>query len=360
MCTAERLQVTRGWPAGQASASGQLEVGRALHVLEVGVGGERLALGDQPGSGVGAQEARQDRDTRGAPARRRGGRRPRRRARRGQDRVAVEVDQRHGIGTARASDCLACSGACATDGCPSRSSRPSSSATTRSPTTCPRARWPTAGCATSASTLDLDDLLLCYGDHLGDPLLREAVAAGGDGLSPRRRARHRRCRGRAVLHRDVAARARRPRRGRAHELRHQPRDAARHRRRPRRGRPRASTTAGGSTSTGWPRACRPGSTRLHQRDPPAQPDRHDVRPAPRSRRSWRWPSATGAVLLVDETYRDLTHGDAAADGGHPVAPRRSACRRCRRPTGSRACASAGRCAATASWPRRCSPPRSRC
>jgi aspartate/methionine/tyrosine aminotransferase len=30
--------------------------------------------------------------------------------------------------------------------------------------------------------VDLDDLLLCYGDHLGDPLLREAVAAGGDGL----------------------------------------------------------------------------------------------------------------------------------------------------------------------------------
>jgi aspartate/methionine/tyrosine aminotransferase len=32
--------------------------------------------------------------------------------------------------------------------------------------------------------LDLDELLLCYGDHLGDPLLREAVAAGGEGLSP--------------------------------------------------------------------------------------------------------------------------------------------------------------------------------
>jgi aspartate/methionine/tyrosine aminotransferase len=28
----------------------------------------------------------------------------------------------------------------------------------------------------------LDDLLLCYGDHLGDPALREAVAAGGPGL----------------------------------------------------------------------------------------------------------------------------------------------------------------------------------
>ncbi len=32
--------------------------------------------------------------------------------------------------------------------------------------------------------LDLDDLLLCYGDHLGDPLLRDAVAAGGEGLHP--------------------------------------------------------------------------------------------------------------------------------------------------------------------------------
>jgi aspartate/methionine/tyrosine aminotransferase len=32
--------------------------------------------------------------------------------------------------------------------------------------------------------LDLDELLLCYGDHLGDPLLRDAVAAGGEGLTP--------------------------------------------------------------------------------------------------------------------------------------------------------------------------------
>jgi aspartate/methionine/tyrosine aminotransferase len=28
--------------------------------------------------------------------------------------------------------------------------------------------------------IDVDNLLLCYGDHLGDPLLREAVAAGGE------------------------------------------------------------------------------------------------------------------------------------------------------------------------------------
>ena len=32
--------------------------------------------------------------------------------------------------------------------------------------------------------IDVDDLLLCYGDHLGDPLLRAAVAAGGDGVDP--------------------------------------------------------------------------------------------------------------------------------------------------------------------------------
>ncbi len=30
---------------------------------------------------------------------------------------------------------------------------------------------------------DLEDLVLCYGDHLGDPVLREAVAALGDGLT---------------------------------------------------------------------------------------------------------------------------------------------------------------------------------
>jgi aspartate/methionine/tyrosine aminotransferase len=31
--------------------------------------------------------------------------------------------------------------------------------------------------------IDLDHLLLCYGDHLGDPVLREAVAAQGAGLT---------------------------------------------------------------------------------------------------------------------------------------------------------------------------------
>ena len=32
--------------------------------------------------------------------------------------------------------------------------------------------------------LDLSSLLLCYGDHLGDPLLRESVAIGGGGVGP--------------------------------------------------------------------------------------------------------------------------------------------------------------------------------
>jgi len=36
----------------------------------------------------------------------------------------------------------------------------------------------------SGGATALDELLLCYGDHLGDLLLREAVAAGGDGLHP--------------------------------------------------------------------------------------------------------------------------------------------------------------------------------
>ena len=42
---------------------------------------------------------------------------------------------------------------------------------------------------------------------------------------------------------------------------------------------------------------------------PAQPDRHDVRPRDAATRSSSWPNASGAVLLVDETYRDLTHGE---------------------------------------------------
>ncbi len=66
---------------------------------------------------------------------------------------------------------------CVTDGCRSRSSRLSSSATTRSPTTCPRARCPIAVCRISGSTSISTSWCSATRDHLGDPMLREAVAA---------------------------------------------------------------------------------------------------------------------------------------------------------------------------------------
>ena len=141
---------------------------------------------------------------------------------------------------------------CATDGCRSRSSRPSSSATTPSPTTCPRARSPTGASPTSGSTsaaalgASRGSTTCCsaYGDHLGDPLLREAVAAGGAGLRADDVARHAgRGRG-AVRDRDVAARAGRPRGRRAHQLRDEPRDSARDRR-------RRSTSSTSRFDDGW-------------------------------------------------------------------------------------------------------------
>ncbi len=105
----------------------------------------------------------------------------------------------------------------------------------------------------SGGATALDELLLCYGDHLGDPALREAVAAGGDGLHPDH-----------VLVTPGAAAALfatatsllepgDARGRRAHQLRDQPRDATRDRRRPRRRRPRTSTTVGASIPMRSPR-----------------------------------------------------------------------------------------------------------
>ena len=85
--------------------------------------------------------------------------------------------------------------------------------------------------------LDLDSLLLCYGDHLGDPVLREAVAAQGSGLTA----------GDVLVTPGAAAALfcvatahpeprRSPRRD-PHQLRDQPRDAPGHRRGRRRRRP---------------------------------------------------------------------------------------------------------------------------
>jgi aspartate/methionine/tyrosine aminotransferase len=40
------------------------------------------------------------------------------------------------------------------------------------------------GLGSAGGATALDELLLCYGDHLGDPVLREAVAEGGAGIRP--------------------------------------------------------------------------------------------------------------------------------------------------------------------------------
>ena len=71
---------------------------------------------------------------------------------------------------------------CATGGCRSRRSRPSSWATGGSATTWPRARSRTPRSGTSAWISR--GLVLQYGDHLGLPELRELIAADGAGLSP--------------------------------------------------------------------------------------------------------------------------------------------------------------------------------
>ena len=71
---------------------------------------------------------------------------------------------------------------CATDGCRSRSSRLSNSATSTITNNLSESSVADRRLADLGIDVDLDDLLLCYGDHLGDPALREAIAAGGDGV----------------------------------------------------------------------------------------------------------------------------------------------------------------------------------
>ena len=206
--------------------------------------------------------------------------------------------------------------------------------------------------------LDLDDLILCYGDHLGDPVLREPVAGtGGGGLDARSRARHARRGGCAVRGGDLAARPGRPRRGGAHQLRHQHRDAAGRRRRRRLRRPRASRTASGSTSTGWPRSS--GPTRSWSASPSPHNPTGTMCTRGRARRGGRPGRARRGHAAV---RRDLPRPHprrAAAAGRLAVGPggERELDVEGLRP--ARASGSAGRSPPTRSCARRCSPPRSR-
>ena len=201
--------------------------------------------------------------------------------------------------------------------------------------------------------------LLCYGDHLGDPLLRERGRRRRRRARARRRARHAGRGGRAVRTATVAARAAattpsscapttpRTSRRRARSAPTSTSSTSR------------STTAGSSTSTGS-RHARP--ARRDQADlghVPAQPDRHDARPRVRCTRSSSSPSESGAVLLVDETYRDLTHGEPAADGGDALAARDQRLVDVEGVRAARAARRLGRVPRSASSPRRCSRRRSR-
>ena len=166
--------------------------------------------------------------------------------------------------------------------------------------------------------VDLDELLLCYGDHLGDPLLREAVAAGGDGLSPDdvlvtagaaaalfcvattllEPGDHA-----VVVRTNYATNLETPRAIGADldvvDLRfddgwrldvEQVAAAGARRRRPGSS---ASPSPHNPTGTMFDRATLDALVELAER--------------------------AGAVLLVDETYRDLTHGEPLPAGGHAVA-----------------------------------------
>ena len=148
----------------------------------------------------------------------------------------------------------------------------------------------------------------------------DAVAAGGDGIARRRRARHAGRGRRALRDGDGAPRSGRSRRGRAHQLRDEPRDAARDRRRSRHRRSRVRRAAGRSTSTRIAARVRAGRDAVDLRHVPAQPDRARCSTSTDARtRSSKLAERSGAVLLVDETYRDLTHGELASARGVAVA-----------------------------------------
>ncbi len=167
--------------------------------------------------------------------------------------------------------------------------------------------------------LDLDELVLCYGDHLGDPVLREAVAATGEGLS----ADH-------VLVTTGAAAALF---GLATALL-EPGDHAvvvRTNYATNLETPRAIgadlAVVDLAYDDGWAldvdevaRRVEPGRTRLISVTCPHNPT-GTVLPEADLHRLVELAERSGAVLLVDETYRDLTHGVAPLPLAATLSPR---------------------------------------
>jgi aspartate/methionine/tyrosine aminotransferase len=154
---------------------------------------------------------------------------------------------------------------------------------------------------------DLDELVLCYGDHLGHPPLREAIAGGGPGLTPDDvlvtpgAATALFCAATALLERGDHAVVVRTNYATNLET------------------PRAIgadlEVVDLDFSDGWRldldrvrAAVRPGRTRLISVTSPHNPT-GTVLDISTLTGLVELAGSAGAVLLVDETYRDLSHGD---------------------------------------------------
>ena len=214
---------------------------------------------------------------------------------------------------------------CAIAGCRSRSSRPNSSATTRSPTICRRARWPTGGSRTSGSssspvaagrsTSCCSAMATISAIPTCATRSRPAASACAPTTSSSRPAPRRRCSrppppcsSRAITRSSYGPTTRPTSRPRARSAPSSTSSTS------------ISTTAGDSTSSALAALVRPGVTRLISVTCPHNPTGTmlDARVAARARRVGR------ALGRGPPRRRDLPRPHArlaAADRGHALTPR---------------------------------------